>query len=597
MRLLFPRWGVTRAAFLAACFSTALAAAPVRYTLSLANPEKHYIGVTMKLDAGDASYLDVRLPVWNGLYQVYDFAQYVSQVQTGPDARVEKLEKSAWRVTPKAPPEGKAPEIEVRYRIFADRAGPFGAQLDSRHAFINPAQVLMYTDEHRHLPVELRFTELAPRWKVAAALAERDGVWQARSYDHLADSPIEISEFDEATFAAGGGSYRIVVHAARDAYSMAALRRTVERIVTFQTALMQDVPFSRFTFLYHFGEGRGGGMEHADSAAMDMPPQRNQRDAARLASLTAHEFFHLWNVKRIRPQSLEPVDYSREQSTRALWFSEGFTDTYASYTLLRSGLMSRERFLEELGRDIRELESRPARLHQSLEESSLDAWLEKYGYYNSPERSISYYRKGKLVGILLDLAIRQATENRRSLDEVLRYLNERYGRAGRFFDERRDIQAAAEAVAGQPLGSLFEDLVRSARPVPYESFLQYAGLGLRQEQRPVALLGFHASRGTGRNYTIQSVARRGPADKAGVRPGDEPLAVNGQELRSPFSEIAEAITPGSKVKLRLRRDSREFEVRYKTGRATEEVTVVAPLPRPSPLQEKVREGWLSGKTE
>lgn len=586
-----------RALLWLAVFLSPVLATPVRYTVSLANPERHYINVTMSLEAGSTAPLAVRLPVWDSLYQVRDFAQYVSEVRAGANAQVEKIEKSAWRVTPQAPSEGNATRIELRYRVFANRPGPFGLQLDSQHAFINPAQLLMYADQHRRQPVELRFTDLPVGWKAATALSEKDGAWHARHYDHLTDSPIEISNFAETSFTAGGGSYRVVVHAAPDAYSMPALRRTVEPIVSFQTALMRDVPFARFTFFYHFREGASAGMEHAESTAIEFTPPRTERDRERLASLTAHEFFHLWNVKRIRPQSLEPVDYTREQYTRALWFCEGVTSTYATYTLLRIGLVSRERFLEELGRDIQELEARPARLHQSLEEASLDAWLEKYGYYTGPERSISYYLKGKLAGMLLDLAIRQATENRRSLDDVLRYLNARFARAGKFFDDRRDLQEAAEAVAGQRLGDLFQRLVRSTEPVPYAQLLGYAGLELREETRVLAALGFHASRGTGRGYLVDSVEAGSAAARAGVQAGDELLQVNGRPARAALSDIASAVAPGSKVRLRLSRNGREFEARYSTGRVTEQVTVVAPLARPSPLQEKIRQGWLSGRTE
>ncbi len=570
-------------------------ASVVYYTVSLADREGHHIRVRMEFDAGRDPQVDLRLPVWNALYQVQDFAAYVSGVQAsaadGTAAPVEKLEKSRWRITPPGPGV-----IVLQYRVFADRPGPFGAQLDSRHAFINPAQILMYTDDRHRRPVKLRLTDLAAGWKVATALEEHGGAWQARDYDHLADSPFEVSEFQEEAFTAGAGHYRIVVHATPDAYSMPVLRRMLERIVTCQTALMRDVPFARFTFLYHFREGGSGGMEHADSTAIDAPPQRTERDSEALAGVSAHEFFHLWNVKRIRPRSLEPSDYSREQYTRALWFSEGFTSTYGSYTLLRTGLLKPERFLEEVARDIRELEGRPARLFQSLEESSLDAWLEKYGYYGSPERSISYYQKGKLTGFLLDLAIRHATRNRRSLDDVLRYLNERYARAGRFFDERGDIQAAAEAVAGRPFADLFEQLVRTAQPVPYATYLAYAGLELRKELREAANLGFSGARGAGRSYVIHSVPAKGPAGKAGVQAGDELLEINGA-APGDLWRLAEEIRPGGEVRLKLRRNGRQLQARYKAERTGRETFVIVPAGGASPLQERIRAGWLSGKTD
>src|SRR5580700_5081521 len=163
---------------------------------------------------------------------------------------------------------------------------------------------------------------------------------------------------------------------------------------------MDGAPFERYTFILHIGKGAGGGgMEHANSTAIGIPSEEY------LAGVAAHEFFHLWNVKRIRPASLEPVDYTKEQYTRALWFAEGFTNTYASYTLERTHLWSKEQFYEDLGEQISELEARPANRWQSAEQTSLDAWLEKYPLYNRPRSSVSYYEKGQVLGVLLDILI------------------------------------------------------------------------------------------------------------------------------------------------------------------------------------------------
>ena len=188
-------------------------------------------------------------------------------------------------------------------------------------------------------------------------------------------------------------------------------------------------------------------MEHANCTAI------GSGSVEGAIAVAAHEFFHAWNVKRIRPQTLEPVDFTKEQYTRALWFAEGITSTYAAYTLERSGLWPKEKFYADLAAQISDLDSRPARLWQSVEESSLDAWLEKYDEYRLPDRSISYYNKGQIVGEMLDLAIRNATVNRKSLDDVMRRMNDEYANKGKLYDDSNGVRAAAEEVAVQGLRS------------------------------------------------------------------------------------------------------------------------------------------------
>src|SRR5207302_5028879 len=219
------------------------------------------------------------------------------------------------------------------------------------------------------------------------------------------------------------------------------------KIVAAETAWMNDRPFRTYLFLCHFPrDSGGGGMEHAYSTAIEVNAQVLADNPLAFADVTAHEFFHLWNVKRIRPQSLEPVDYTREMWTPALWFAEGVTSTYAAYTLVRTGIWNHAQFLADLGAQITELESRPARAWQSAEESSLDTWFDKYSLYDRPDFSISYYNKGQLLGLTLDILIRDATENRASLDDVLRRMNQQYAQRGRFYADSSGIEEAVEEV-------------------------------------------------------------------------------------------------------------------------------------------------------
>ena len=202
-------------------------------------------------------------------------------------------------------------------------------------------------------------------------------------------------------------------------------------------------------------------MEHANSTAI------GATSSASAITTAAHEFFHLWNVKRIRPQSLEPIDYTKEMYTRSLWFAEGVTSTYAAYAEVRTGLWTANQFYDDLAYQIQELQDRPARKWQSVEESSLNAWLEKYPQYNQPEYSISYYNKGQLDGFLLDILIRDATDNHKSLDDVMRSLNENFAKKGLFYNDSADIEATAENIASVSFKDFFAKYVAGTDDLPY----------------------------------------------------------------------------------------------------------------------------------
>ena len=217
-------------------------------------------------------------------------------------------------------------------------------------------------------------------------------------------------------------------------------------------------------------------MEHADSTAIHVATRHGVKSVREIAGVTAHEFFHAWNVKRIRPQGLEPVDYFKENYTSALWFSEGVTSYYGDLLLKRSGLWNREQYLNSLADEIRTLQSRPAHRTQSAAQSSVMTWYDKYPYYQQPDQSISYYNKGELIGLLLDLKIRDATGNERSLDTVLRHLNENFARKGRFFEDDYGIAEAIKQATGVNLDREYTSWVHSTAELPYADVLRLAGL-------------------------------------------------------------------------------------------------------------------------
>ncbi|MGC2791828.1 MAG: hypothetical protein WA899_07400, partial [Candidatus Sulfotelmatobacter sp.] len=289
--------------------------AVTNYTITLANPEQHLVEVQIILPEGSAQR-ELQLPVWNALYQVRDFSQYVNWVRAkdraGRPLAVRALNPSRWQIA------GAEAGATVDYQIFVDSPGPFGAQFNSHHAFFNLAQVLMYPVEARSAPMVVRFKQVPGGWQVATPLTSMpEARFSAENYDRLVDSPVEIGDFKESDFDEGGGHFRVIVDADAADYDMGKLDGMLRKIVAAATSWMDDRPFDNYMFLYHFSRGpAGGGMEHSYSTAIavhaDVPLQAPEV----LESVTAHEFFHLWNVKRIRPRTLEPVDYTRENYTR-----------------------------------------------------------------------------------------------------------------------------------------------------------------------------------------------------------------------------------------------------------------------------------------
>src|SRR5258708_5709119 len=307
---------------------------------------------------------------------------------------------------------------------------------------------------------------------------------------------------------------------------------------------MKDRPYQTYLFVYHFPHGpAGGGMEHGYSTAIDINATRLAENPLVLSDLTAHEFFHLWGVKRIRPQSLEPVDYTKENYTTALWFSEGVTTTAGNITLLRAGLMDETRYLKGLAAEIGELERRPAHLTQSVEESSLDAWFEKYNYYRLPARSISYYNKGYLLGVLLDLQVREATADSASLRDVLLWMNQNYARKGQFFPDSEGVRQAAELISHADLGWFFQKYVAGTQEIPWDDFFKTVGLHLVLHMNSTADAGFVAVRNFDASPVVAQVTPGSEAERAGLTIGEVILEINGQVATTDFDQRLAQLRP------------------------------------------------------
>jgi predicted metalloprotease with PDZ domain len=541
--------------------------------------------------------ITVALPAWDALYQIRDFSYRVRDVRaTGPAPEaaplsIRKLDKQTWRIPLSS---SSARTASITYTIEWDDPGPFGTQLTAHHAFLNLAEVLLYVPNRRAEDTAVSFTEMPEGWKSFAALApgSAPNSFIAPNYDALVDAPVEAGKFEEFGFDSGGAHFRVVVDS--HSYKKGALESALKKITAYQLQLMGGPPFQEFSFIFHIGPfseiGSGGGMEHMNSTAI----ATNSLDSA--ISVASHEFFHAWNVKRIRPQALEPVDFTKEQYTRALWFAEGVTNTYQNYTLERTGLWSRELFLTELGEQICELEARPARLWQSVEESSMDAWYEKYDMYNRPDRSVWYYNKGQILGVLLDLQIRAVTGNKKSLDDVFRLMNEKYARQGKFYDDSSGIRSAVEEVAGESFRSFFEQYVAGADPIAYDGFLHAGGLDLKVERQERADYGFWPTRSVN-GIVVAAIESGSAAEAAGVKEGDVLLELNGEPFPRRFTSWLGGQSPGQKVNVHVRRDGEDKEFTFSLGAHSDRRCTITDAPHPTEMQRHIRDGILRGTTD
>ena len=567
----------------------------ISYGVSLAHPEQHLFHVTMEIPDVSGEVV-VQMPAWNALYQIRDFAMHVQRVEALVNEKpvpIEKLDKQTWRISAKG-------TVTVRYDTFWNDGGPFGTELNSDSAFINSAMILMYVPQRRAETVRVDLIDIPSGWEAASATSFQynritghavDFLFGADSYDEFTDIPIQVGKIER--FDVPDAKPPVHVAVLGDEWHKKVLQEQLRRIVAYEVKLMEGAPYKEYTFLLRFGKaatGEGGGMEHADSTAISV------RSDEEFANIGAHEFFHLWNVKRIHPASMDPIDFTKEQYSRAFWFAEGVTNTYASYTMVRTGLWSKAQFYDDFSQQVGELEARPANRWQSAEQSSLDAWFEKYPLYNRPTNSISYYTKGQVLGFLLDILIRDRTDDEHSLDDVMRAMNEEFGKTNKGYRDSLDVRLTAEKIAGGSFDDFFKRYVAGAEALPYCEILAKAGLELRADERKHASLGFSTER-EGNVLTVDSVVADSPAEQSGLRRGDVIVSWNGTDPPRNPDRWAYQRKKGATVKLGVRREEGNATVEFSLGEVSETYYRVAEDERADEKARRIREGILRGVTQ
>ena len=523
------------------------------------------------------------LPVWiPGSYMVREFARNIVTLravnEAGRKVRVEKTDKQTWQAAPVNGP------LTLRYEVYAWDMSVRAAHLDDTTGFFNGTSVFLAAVGHEDAPCLVDIQKPAGpayrSWRVATALPEARGTksygfgeYSAQNYDELADHPVTLGEFALATFKAHGVPHDIVIAGRVVALDMARLAADLKRICEAQIALFEPkskkAPVDRYVFMTQAVSDGYGGLEHRASTALicnrtDLPvegrPQTTEGYRTYLG-LCSHEYFHTWNVKRIKPAAFAPYDLTRENYTSLLWLFEGFTSYYDDLILVRTGLISPEEYFALLGKVVGGVMRGSGRLKQTVAESSFDAWVKYYRQdENAPNAIVSYYTKGSLVALAFDLTIRAQTSNRKSLDDVMRLLWQRFGRdfyRGKPVGVAEDEVGAIFAEAtGAELGALFEQAVRSTRDLPLETLLEPFGISLAPERDKNTRPTLGARVRGGGDCTLAAVHDGSAAQKAGLSAGDVLVAIDGLRVTGAnLDALLSRYLPGAKVEVHaFRRD-------------------------------------------
>jgi predicted metalloprotease with PDZ domain len=573
----------------------------MRYRVSMPEPHSHLFEVEAILaDPGPSPVL--AMPVWTpGSYLVREFARHVEGIEAddgaGRKLPLVRFDKHRFRVE-----AGGASQVRLCYRVYANELTVRTAHLDGTHGFFNGANLFLYAEGRVDEPVELTVAP-PPGWRVATAMDGGPARFTARDYHELADSPVEVGTHALATFEALGKRHEVAV-SGRGHLDLERFAADLKRIVEHLGGLMGGLPYERYLFIVHLTDKRRGGLEHERSTTLAVSrnaffPRETYEETLALA---AHEFLHLWNVKRLRPEALLPYDYAREQYTRLLWWFEGVTSYYDRLTLVRAGLGEVKGWLKHLGEQWTGLSRQPGAGKMSLEEASLTAWVKYYRPdENSPNSAVSYYQKGELVALCLDLALRRAGG---SLDDLLRGLHARYAATGLPED---GVEGAVAGVMGEDgARDFFDRFVRGTAPI--EAALDPVGLRIsrrtaqslddkggtppRKSGDEVLAGWLGAEVPAGARMVVRTVREGGPAAKGGLYADDEILAESGFRVdRGALWDRMRQVGPGGQLRLTVFRKDELLEIPVTLGHPPDEVVWLEPLPDATPAQKSAFQAW------
>ena len=569
------------------------------YQVAMPQPESHLFEVTLQVQGWQEPTLDLKMPVWTpGSYLVREYAKHLQDfaADTGNQQYPlpsHKLGKNHWQIE-----TADTSEITVRYRVFANELSVRTNHLDATHGYFNGAALFFYIPGFEQQPIQVTIAPPKPDWQVTTPLPSVSGeanTFEARDFDTLVDSPFEIGTQQVHDFEVLGKPHQLAIWGQGNVEPERLIEDT-KKIIEVEAKLYDGLPYDRYLFLLHLATNGFGGLEHKDSCSLIYSRFgfRSKDKYNRFMQLVAHEFFHLWNVKRIRPKALEKFNYEQENYTTSLWFSEGTTSYYDLVIPYRAGIYNTKAFLESLSKDITRLQTIPGRKVQPVSESSFDAWIKLYRRdANSDNSQISYYLKGEMVSFLLDLLIRARHGNKRSLDDVMRQMWQQFGQDEIGFTPS-ELRGVIESVADLDLDNFFQRYIDGTDELPFNDYLEPFGLQLTaaEAEEPVPHLGVNMKTDNGKEI-IQFVEAGSPAALAGIDSGDELLAIEGWRVTADqLSDRLKDYKPGDTIKVAVfhQDELRTLPVTLATPRPSR--YQIVSVETPSDAQKQNFLGWL-----
>jgi predicted metalloprotease with PDZ domain len=613
----FLRYLLLLAAVCLLTFSAVASGAnPVSYELKFERPNSHLLDLTIHADALSGASVDFAIPDWApGSYYIENYSANVQRFRahapSGQELTWRKADSQTWRIDLSG-----AKSVTVEYQVYANTLQNNIAQYNERHAFIGGPSLWMYLVGGKDRPTTLSIA--APSgWRVASGMEHTSATtFQSVNYDTFADCPLEISDFAEKDFEVLGTKYHVIVHDVMGQKDFAKFVDDLQKVVAQEVAMFQPVagtpgqaaPFKEYYFIFHVWPKTGGGLEHLNSTQIDFaadwdsnePNPRFVNGYDLKLYVSAHEFFHAWNVKRLRPLPLGPFDYSQMVHTPSLWISEGLTSYYGALALVHAGLVTPEQYLEVISQLITKFEAQPGRSERSIEDTSWDTWFPRDSVIHQDNNLLntwySYYDGGQIMGHLLEFKIRHDTNNQKSLDDWMRLLYSRYALPKPGFLPDDTIKAASE-VSGKSVkevSDFFQRYISGKDPIPYEQYFGYAGITVEKKldaNKP--WVGVDTTKNDDGRAKIRNIIPGSPGESAGLDRDDIIYAVDSRA--SDFDDFVKEIAthkPGDTVRVTVLRlgEFKDFSV---TVQANPYPTYTLKLmANPTDQQKAIYNSWL-----